>query len=87
MNITFYGKINTSNPLNSNYASNISYDKITGKLITTEDVRQANTLHVNVDSFRNLHFNHFVDLTSKLIWYILGLSPVILAITGLYPLP
>jgi uncharacterized iron-regulated membrane protein len=87
MNIIFYGKINTSNPLNSNYASNISYDKITGKLITTEDVRQANTLHVTVESFRKLHFVDFADLTSKLIWCILGLSPVILAITGLYPLP
>ncbi|GEM_PF-2942487 len=40
MNNTFYGKINTSNTLNSNYASNISYDKITGKLVTTKDVRQ-----------------------------------------------
>jgi len=84
MDITFYGKLNTTNPLNSNYASSISYDKITGKLVSFEDVRQASTLHVTIDSFRKLHFGHFAGLTSKLLWCLLGLSPVILACTGLY---
>lgn len=84
MNITFYGKINTSNPLNSNYASTISYDKITGQLVSSEDVRNASSVHVTIDSFRKLHFGHFAGLTSKLVWCILGLSPVILALTGLY---
>lgn len=84
MHFTFYGRLSTTNPLNSNYASIISYDKITGKLVTFEDVRQTSALHVTVDSFRKLHFGHFAGLTSKLIWCILGLSPVILALTGLY---
>jgi uncharacterized iron-regulated membrane protein len=84
MHITFYGKINTSNPLNSNYASSINYDKITGELVIFEDVRQANALHVTIDSFRKLHFGHFAGLISKVVWCILGLSPVILALTGLY---
>jgi uncharacterized iron-regulated membrane protein len=84
MNITFYGKLTTSNPLNSNYASSIRYDKLTGKLVSFEDVRSASALHVTVDSFRKLHFGHFAGLTSKVLWCILGLSPVILAFTGLY---
>jgi uncharacterized iron-regulated membrane protein len=84
MHITFYGKLNTTNLLNSNYASSISYDKATGKLVSFEDVRQASALHVTVDSFRKLHFGHFAGLSSKLIWCILGLSPVILALTGFY---
>ena len=84
MHITFYGKINTSNPLNSDYASSISYDKSSAEVVSSEDVRNASALHVTVDSFRKLHFGHFAGLTSKLIWCILGLSPVILAITGLY---
>jgi uncharacterized iron-regulated membrane protein len=84
MNITFYGKLVTSNPLNSNYASSIQYDKLTGKLVSAEDVRNASALHVTIDSFRKLHFGHFAGLTSKILWCILGLSPVILSFTGLY---
>ena len=84
MNITFYGKVASGNPLTSNYASTISYDKNSGALINTQDVRSANALHVSVDSFRKLHFGHFAGLTSQVIWCLLGLSPVILAFTGLY---
>lgn len=84
MNITFYGKLNTSNPLNSDYASSINYDKLTAEVISSQDVRNASVVHVTVDSFRKLHFGHFAGLASKLIWCLLGLSPVILALTGLY---
>jgi uncharacterized iron-regulated membrane protein len=84
MYITFYGKLNTSNPLNSNYASSINYDKISAEVVSSQDVRNASVTHVVVDSFRKLHFGHFAGLTSKVIWCILGLSPVILACTGLY---
>ena len=84
MNITFYGRVNSANPLNSNYASTISYDKTTGKLLTAVDVRNAAALHVTLDSFRKLHFGHFAGLTSKLIWCLLGLSPLLLTISGLY---
>jgi len=84
MNITFYGRLTTSNPLNSDYASSIQYDKLTGKLVSAEDVREASALHVTIDSFRKLHFGHFAGLTSKILWCILGLSPVFLAATGGY---
>ena len=84
MQITFYGKLKTTNPLNSSYASHVIYDKVTGKLVTFEDIRQTSILKVTVDSFRKLHFGHFAGLTSKLLWCLLGLSPVILSLTGLY---
>jgi len=84
MHITFYGKINTSNPLNSNYASSINYDKNSAEVVSSQDIRNANAAHVTVDSFRKLHFGHFAGLTSQLIWCLLGLSPVILTCTGLY---
>lgn len=84
LNITFFGKISTSNPLNSNYASTITYDKLSGDMVHSVDVRAAGTGHVVVDSFRRLHFGHFAGLTSKIIWCVVGLSPVILAITGVY---
>jgi uncharacterized iron-regulated membrane protein len=84
MNILFYGKVDSSNPLNSDYSSTITYDKNSGEMIDSLDVRTANAAHVSVDSFRKLHFGHFAGLPSKLIWCILGLSPSILAFTGLY---
>jgi uncharacterized iron-regulated membrane protein len=84
MHITFYGKLNTSNPLNSNYASSINYDKNSAEVVSSQDIRNTNVVHIAVDSFRKLHFGHFAGLTSKLIWCILGLSPVLLSITGLY---
>jgi uncharacterized iron-regulated membrane protein len=84
MDIMFYGTVSSENPLSSNYASTITYDKDTGKMIHSEDVRSADALHVIDDSFRKLHFGHFGGLSSKLIWCILGLSPLILSFTGLY---
>ncbi len=84
MNITFYGKVDSGNPLNSNYSSTVTFDKESGKMLVAQDVRSASGLHVTVDSFRKLHFGHFAGLTSKVIWCTLGLSPVLLAISGLY---
>lgn len=84
MNITFYGKINSNNPLNSDYASSIAYDKNSGKVIHHQDIRTASALNVTIDSFRKLHFGHFGGLASKIIWCVLGLSPLILSFTGLY---
>ena len=84
MNITFYGKVASANPLNSDYSSTITYDKNSGEMLHAQDVRSANALHVTIDSFRKLHFGHFAGLTSQLIWCFLGLSPLILAFSGLY---
>ena len=65
----------TSNPLTSEYASIITYDRASGKNIYQADVRQAGTIHVVVDTFRKLHFGYFAGLPSKIIWCVLGLSP------------
>ena len=56
MNILFYGKVDSSNPLNSDYSSTITYDKSSGEMIDSLDVRTAYAAHVSVDSFRKLHF-------------------------------
>lgn len=81
--ITFYGAVDSSNPLNSEYASTVTFDKITGELIRHTDIRQASGLHVFVDSFRKLHFGYFAGLPSRILWCILGLAPLLLGITGL----
>lgn len=83
-NITFYGEVDSANPFNSEYASQVSFDNTSGKLLSKSDIRQASSLAVFVDSFRKLHFGYFAGLTTRILWAVLGLSPVWLAITGLY---
>lgn len=84
MPITFYGEVNSANPLHSEYASTLTYDAQSGNILHIGDVRSNPTLHVVVDSFRKLHFGYFGGLTTKIIWCVIGLSPLILGITGLY---
>ena len=82
--ITFYGKVDSNNPLNSEYSSMVSFDKTTGQLLSKQDIREADLLTVFLDSFRKLHFGYFGGLITRIIWCVLGLMPVILAFTGLY---
>ncbi|SFD65024.1 PepSY-associated TM helix domain-containing protein [Pseudoalteromonas denitrificans] len=84
MNITFYGVVNSHNPLNSEYGSLVTFDKNSGDVTFSQDIRKTDTLTVTLDSFRKLHFGYFAGLTSKIMWCILGLSPVFLSITGFY---
>jgi len=84
MDITFYGEVESPNPLNSEYANMINFDKNTGKTTFTQDIRDTGSFTVFEDTFRKLHFGYFAGLTSKIMWCVLGLSPVILSFTGLY---
>ncbi|WP_434927332.1 PepSY-associated TM helix domain-containing protein [Shewanella sp. HL-SH2] len=83
-NIDFYGQVDTTNPLNSEYSSVVSFDKTSGKLLSKQDIRQAGFLMVFIDSFRKLHFGYFGGLITRIIWCFLGLMLVFLAFTGFY---
>ncbi|WP_144212371.1 PepSY-associated TM helix domain-containing protein [Shewanella donghaensis] len=82
--ISFYGEVDSNNPLNSEYASMVKFDRATGSLISKQDIREAGFLMVFLDSFRKLHFGYFGGLISRIIWCIVGLMPVLLGFTGLY---
>lgn len=82
--IVFYGDVPNKNLLSSEYSSTVTFDKNTGKLIAASDVRQTSGFWFFVDMFRKLHFGYFGGLTTKIIWCVLGLSPLWLALTGLY---
>ena len=84
VNITVFGHQTGLNPFASNYASTVTYDRTNGKLLTAVDGRKANAAVKVFDSFRELHFGSFAGLGSKLIWCILGLSPLFLGLSGLY---
>jgi len=84
LDITFYGVVDSPNPLHSEYGSLVTFNKESGDLTISQDIRQTDGLTVTLDSFRKLHFGYFAGLTSKIIWCILGLSPVFLSFTGFY---
>ncbi len=84
LHITFYGEVPTANPLTSEYASTVTYHRETSKLLSSYDIRNASDINAFVDTFRKLHFGYFAGLPSKIIWCVLGLSPLWLALTGLY---
>ncbi|WP_237055445.1 PepSY-associated TM helix domain-containing protein [Microbulbifer sediminum] len=84
VNITFWGDVPTGNPLLSQYASSVTYNARSGDFITSSDIRDAGFGAKFVDSYRRLHFGNFAGLASRILWCVIGLSPFLLAITGLY---
>ena len=83
-NITVFGEVNSNNPLASEYANTVSYNKITGEHIANWDIRQVGLGWKVLDSFRKLHFGYFGGLISKILWSFIGLSPLWLSATGFY---
>jgi uncharacterized iron-regulated membrane protein len=82
--IIIYGDVPDSALLASQYASSITYDQQTGGYQSKTDIRSVGILHVIVDSFRQLHFGTFGGLLSRIIWFVVGIIPAILTVTGLY---
>ncbi len=83
MQITFYGDVKTANILLSEYASTVTYDKLTGEVLTANDIRDASIWEKLDDSTRKLHFGYFAGLGSKIVWCVIGLFPLWLGLTGL----
>jgi uncharacterized iron-regulated membrane protein len=83
-NITLFGEVDTSNPLASEYANTVTYNKLTGEHMANWDIREVGVVWQVIDSFRKLHFGYFAGLISKIIWCVIGLSPVWLGGTGFY---
>ena len=84
VHFTVFGHQPRANPFASDYSSTVTYDRESGALMAAIDGRDANAVIKVTDSFRELHFGSFGGLISKIIWCILGLSPLILGITGVY---
>ncbi|AFV00996.1 PepSY-associated TM helix domain-containing protein [Simiduia agarivorans] len=81
-NITLWGDVPTGNILTSEYSSTVSFSASTGEQLGSYDIRDAGLGAHVIDSYRRLHFGDFAGLFSKVLWCLLGLSPLILALTG-----
>jgi len=84
IHFTFYGDVNSCNPLNSEYASSVTFNRDNGEHISSYDIRDAALLDVFLDSFRPLHFGLFAGLPIRILWCAAGLMPLILSFTGVY---
>ncbi len=83
VNFSFYGDVPTGNLLLSQYSSIVTFDPNTGEHLSTLDIRQASVGAKIVDSYRRLHFGDFAGLASRILWAVIGLAPILLAVTGI----
>ncbi|RUO45572.1 PepSY-associated TM helix domain-containing protein [Idiomarina aquatica] len=81
---TVFGRAPTNNPLLSNYGSVVNFDPHSGAYQSTYNLNEQGALPKVLDSFRRLHFGTFGGWVSKVIWSLVGLIPLLLAITGTY---
>jgi len=84
IHFTFYGDVDTGNPLNSEYASSVTFNRNSGDFMSSYDIRSAPFLSVFLDSFRPLHFGLFGGMAVRVLWCVAGLMPLILSFTGVY---
>ena len=84
LQITIFGEVSDTSFLTSQYSSTVSFDKQNGERLANYDIREAPFFLVAVDSFRKLHFGSFAGLPSRIIWFMIGLTPLIFAMTGCY---
>ncbi|MGM0526146.1 MAG: PepSY-associated TM helix domain-containing protein [Pseudomonadota bacterium] len=81
---TVFGRAPTANPLLSNYGSVVNFDPQSGEYQSTYNLNEQGLLAKTLDSTRRLHFGTFAGMTTKIIWAVVGLIPLLLAITGGY---
>jgi len=84
LQLTLFGEVNDISVVTSEYSSMVNFDKQSGELLSNYDIREASLFSAVVDSFRKIHFGYFAGLPSRIIWFVIGLTPLVFAITGTY---
>ena len=82
-NIRLFGYVKDQNFLHNEYSSILTYDKNNGELVSILDIKNANLSEEILSAFRKSHFGNYNQIT-KFIWFLVGISPLILSISGLY---
>lgn len=62
----------------------ISLDPRSGEVIRRVDGREAKGWARMYSSFDPLHFGYFGGMTTKVIWFVLGLTPSVLSLSGMW---
>ena len=82
-NIRLFGYVKDQNFLHNEYSSILTYDKNNGELVSILDIKNANLSEKILSAFRKSHFGNYNQF-AKFIWFLVGISPLILSISGLY---
>lgn len=82
--ILMRGAVSTPLSMMSEYSSGGKFDAKTGALMTQWDVRQQDYVTKFINSFRGLHFGTFVGTPSRIFWLVIGLMPIVLALSGTF---
>ena len=81
--LKLYGSHGGAGPLRGTYGSTVTFNAVTGEVIGHHDIRDATTWQQVSDSFVPLHYGTFGGWPVKILWCLGGLTPGMLAITGL----
>tara|TARA_R110001592_G_scaffold50697_1_gene156654 strand:+ start:1584 stop:2687 length:1104 start_codon:yes stop_codon:yes gene_type:complete len=81
--INVLGGRDRQNPFFSEFSVSLSYHAQTGVLITARDIQDAELGDQITHSFRRLHFGDVAGLGSRMIWALVGFSPLALMLSGL----
>ena len=81
--IGILGGSTEQHPLYSNFANSVRYNAQTGGYVSMRDIRDSDSVDQVKNSFRRLHFGDFAGNWSRVVWAILGFSPVVLIVSGL----
>lgn len=81
--IGFYGNRFDSSGLESRYGSYVRYDVKSKHIFDKINMSEESFWNQVLDSFRPLHFGTFANHFSKILWVVGGLTPAILAISGI----
>jgi uncharacterized iron-regulated membrane protein len=81
--ISIFGARSGQNIFYSDFANAVRYHAQSGELVAVRDIRESDTANQIKNSFRRLHFGDFAGLWSRVVWAILGFSPVLLIASGL----
>ena len=81
--ISLFGYKKGQNFLYNEYSSMLTYSRQNGSLLQVKDIDDANFEERFLATFRKAHFGYYNQIT-KFIWFLVGLTPLILSVSGIY---
>lgn len=80
--ITFYSKVKDTNILYDQYSNIIKFNKHTSEVESIYKISDTTFKNKFLNTFRKAHYGYYNEFT-KFIWFLIGLSPLLLSISGL----
>jgi uncharacterized iron-regulated membrane protein len=79
----FFGEIKDQNILFNEYSNIVTIDEKNLEILSVYNITNESFLSKFLDTFRKAHYGDYNQIT-KFIWFLIGLTPLILSFTGIY---